>query len=533
MKAFLMFRERDFDFPWDSRDFRHFEVGQLRRTEDVADLVPKTTADLVQDLELNILFATMSTGDPFLLEVCKKAVLTGLTDPEEILYRQDVLKDCLTQPAVVKSMYGIAIEAVTRERKVWGWSSRSSPSGVLHRSVEVLQIFLELLGKLRHLADRSKVHSEGFTRFFRMIAEELSDEYLRAVEEHLKRLELRNGVLLSAHLGQGNKASDYILRELSLEELTWTQRVQSWVKNQVVGDSRLVYEVDPRDEAGGRALDDLRAQGISHVAAALAESTEHILDFFKMLCGELGFYVACLNLREQISIFEGSFCFPEPLTVEVPVLCARGLYDICLSLATRQRVVGNDVTADSKQLVLITGANRGGKSTFLRSIGLAQLMMQAGMFVPAESFRANVCPKMFTHFKREEDATMKSGKLDEELERMSSLIEKLTPNSIVLCNESFASTNEREGSEIARQIVSALLESGIKVVYVTHLFDLAHSLHSARMNNALFLRAERLDDGTRTFRITAGEPSPTSYGEDLYNRIFGGHQTTTSGQIQN
>lgn len=530
MKAFLMFRERDFDFVWDSKEFRRYEVRPLRRTEKPTDPVPKTTADLVRDLEVNTLFAAMSMGDPFLLEVCKKAVLTSLTEPEEILYRQEILKDCLAQPDMVRSMYGIAIEAVTRERKVWGWSSTSSPRGVLHRSVEVLQIFIELLENLRHLFDeyRGKVHSQGFTRFFQMINEELSDEYIRTIEEHLNRLELRNGVVMSAQLGQGNKEGDYILRKPPQEELTWKQRVQSWVKNQFVEDSRLVYEVDPRDEAGGRALDDLRAQGISHVAAALAESTDHILDFFKMLCAELGFYVACLNVRSQLSSKGEPICFPEPATAEVPVLCARGLYDICLSLAMPERVVGNDINADSKQLLMITGANRGGKSTLLRSIGLAQLVMQAGMFVAAESFRANVCSGIFTHFKREEDSTMKSGKLDEELARMSSIIEKLTPNSMVLCNESFASTNEREGSEIGRQITRALLECRIKVLYVTHLFDLAHRFHSAAGENTLFLRAERLGDGTRTFRIKEGEPLPTSHGEDLYNRIFGGESTPTN-----
>jgi len=125
------------------------------------------------------------------------------------------------------------------------------------------------------------------------------------------------------------------------------------------------------------------------------------------------------------------------------------------------------------------------------------------------------------HYKREEDVSMRSGKLDEELSRMSSMIDDLVPNSMVLLNESFASTNEREGSEIARQIVLALLDSGIKVLYVTHLFDLADALHLRGMSAALFLRAERQGDGHRTFRIVEGAPLPTSYGEDLYRRIFG------------
>ena len=157
----------------------------------------------------------------------------------------------------------------------------------------------------------------------------------------------------------------------------------------------------------------------------------------------------------------------------------------------------------------------------LRGIGLAQLMMQCGMFVPAQSFRANVCDGVFTHFKREEDAGMKSGKLDEELSRMNSIVDAISPNSVVLLNESFASTNEREGSEIARQIVRALAERGIKVFYVTHLFDLAQGFHRGKMDTALFLRAERLADGRRTFRLVEGTPLPTSHAEDLYRRIFG------------
>jgi DNA mismatch repair ATPase MutS len=202
-------------------------------------------------------------------------------------------------------------------------------------------------------------------------------------------------------------------------------------------------------------------------------------------------------------------------------LAAQGLYDPSLSLRTADRVVSNDVQATDKTLMIVTGANRGGKSTLLRSVGVAQLMMQAGMYVPADSFRADIRVNVFTHFKREEDASMKSGKLDEELRRMTSIIDRVPSNSLILFNESFASTNEREGSEIARQIVRGLLESDVKVVYVTHMYDLSHGFYSANLKNALFLRAERLSDGERTYRLSEGEPLPTSHGEDLYRRIFG------------
>ena len=148
-------------------------------------------------------------------------------------------------------------------------------------------------------------------------------------------------------------------------------------------------------------------------------------------------------------------------------------------------------------------------------------MLQCVMFVGVHSLRASVVDGVFTHFKREEDATMESGKLDEELGRMSEIADAVTPTSVLLCNESFAATNEREGSEIARQVIRALLDSGIAVVFVTHLFDLANGFYRQELATALFLRAERQPDGQRTFRLAKGEPLPTSYGEDSYRRIFG------------
>lgn len=148
-------------------------------------------------------------------------------------------------------------------------------------------------------------------------------------------------------------------------------------------------------------------------------------------------------------------------------------------------------------------------------------MMQCGMFVGAESFVADLCPELLTHYKREEDATMKSGKFDEELSRMSAIVPRIVPNSLLLFNESFAATNEREGSEVARQIVGALIEKQVNIFFVTHLYEFARTFLSRSVGETLFLRAERKPDGTRTFKVLEGEPFETSYGEDLYRQVFG------------
>jgi DNA mismatch repair ATPase MutS len=278
------------------------------------------------------------------------------------------------------------------------------------------------------------------------------------------------------------------------------------------------FTLPARDEHGMETLAAIRNSGVNRAADALAQSVDHILGFFATLRVELGFYLAYFNLHEQL---RERTCFPEPASEAVDAFSVEGLYDPSLVFHLHGPVVGNDISADSKRLVMITGANQGGKSTFLRSVGIAQLLMQAGCFPPPQSFRANVADGVFTHFKREEDPTMTHGKLDEELSRMSAIADLIRPRSLLLCNESFASTNEAEGSEIARQLIKAMLEGGVKVVFVTHLFDLADSLHRQQRTDAHFLRAEPEPDGCRTFRVNPGKPLPTSYGEDSYRRIFG------------
>jgi DNA mismatch repair ATPase MutS len=503
MKAFLMFPDRDFPMS--------------------APLVPNA-AVLVRDLELETVFAAMAGDDPFLLEVARRATLMSLDSPDLIRYRQAILRDCFDRAVVVREVYAIALEALEREKKIWGWATlRSSPEGTLMRAREVLGLYFDLLKRLRRVCEEhaAEFQSEGFSRLFRLLVTELSDEFLAEVESHLEGLALREQMVLSSKLGSSNEGVHYILRKPRPHQ-RWWQRVQAWRPGTLRKEPpSYTYEVPERDEQGARALGELRAKGVARVAAALGESTEHLTSFFKMLHRELAFYIGCLNLRERLFARGATFCLPDAGPSATTALSVQGLYDVALSLKSEEAVIGNTVEADEKSLIFVTGANRGGKSTFLRSLGQAQLMMQAGLFVGAAVFRANVCSGVFTHYKKEEDASMQSGKLDEELSRMSVIVDAVRPRGLVLCNESFGSTNEREGSEIARQIVSALLAHDIKVLYVTHMYELAHAFYVKERADFLFLRAERLSDGTRTFRMEPGEPLETSYGADLYRRIFG------------
>jgi DNA mismatch repair ATPase MutS len=512
-----MFRDRDFD-PGKILSLREKEV--YSRDEDqrlqLHQLLPWNEKALTQDLGLDILINSMAKGDKFLFEAAKVALMSYLVDTDTILYRQHVLKDCIKQEVIVRNLYGLTVEVIEKEKSKRWWGLYSSPSSILNESVDKLQMLSEMLKKLKNIADQEeeKFESEGFNKLFGMLRMELNDQYLAKIDEHLRRLKFREGVLITADLGHGNKGTNYVLRKLAEDTRNWIVRLIPHKKQ------GFTYQVHPRDETGTRALSDLRNQGINNVANVLAQSTDHILSFFQSLRTELAFYMGCLNLKQQLTDIQEPVCFPVPHPTGVKKMSGFGLYDICLSLSVGKKLIGNDFNADGKDLIVITGANTGGKSTFMRSLAIAQLMMQAGMFVPAEALTSEVRDSIVTHFKREEDTTMESGKLDEELNRMNIIVDKITSKSMVLFNETFAATNEREGSEIARLITKALVDSGLKVVFVTHLYEFAHNLYEKQMQNFFFLRAERLEDGTRTFRVLEGEPLQTSYGKDLYDKIF-------------
>lgn len=330
MKAFLMHPDGDFDFERE---------------------LPANHEALIQDLELDTLLATMAAGDRFMFEVSRRALLLGLRDPEAIAYRQQVTTDCLEQAAVVRDLYTLAGEALTAQKSVWWGLRNDSPRRTLSSAVQKMELFSGFLRRLHAMAEEHapKFSSPGFTRFFAMLREELDDAYLELVDRQLKALKFPGGTLMSAQLASGNKGKAYTLRR---------PREQGFL-GRIFDRSGYSFTIPDRDVGGFNALGTLEDRGTNLVANALAQSVDHVDGFFVMLRTELAFYVACLNLSERLAEQGEPTTFPLPVARGERALSARGLYDVCLALTTGQRVVGNDVDADGKSLVMITGANQG------------------------------------------------------------------------------------------------------------------------------------------------------------------------------
>ena len=306
--------------------------------------LPWNEQALVQDLGLNTLFEAMARGDKFVLDVAKRLVLSGRHESiEHILYRQDVLRDCLKNPGVMRELYALAVAATEEEKRHWLGSILSTyPGTVLRRSVDLIAAYLGLLRKLSRIARSSSgdFSSQGWCAFFEMVKCDLDDVWFTRVRHHLTILKFDSGVLLSAKLDKGNKGGCYVLREPPPRTGTWFTRLFEHKP------PAFSFELHPRDEAGARALSDLRDRGIALVASALAQSADHVCSFFSMLRTELAFYVGCVNLHEELARKGEPVCFPSPVPAADRRLSFRGLYEVCLALSMKERVVGSDANAD-------------------------------------------------------------------------------------------------------------------------------------------------------------------------------------------
>jgi hypothetical protein len=475
--------------------------------------LPGQAQAVIEDLGVDLLVRAMARDDDYLAQIAMPALFWHLTDPEVISFRQDVLADCVAHPDVFRALYQAATDSPKVERGILlGWHA-TKPMARLHRSRTVMLGHLDLLRRVRAEADAhaSELRSAGMRALFASVQDELSDAYLAEVERYLDLVDFRGGLFETVRLGMANEPTGFVLRVPAKRPGLWDSLTSAFHPHTVT--------VAERDLAGAEAMAELQELGCVVAADALSQSADHVKAFFVSLRREIGFYVAALNLYESLHGRGLPTCRPVIRPIEGG-LRALDLYSPLLALRGEQPVP-SDVDATDSNLVVITGANQGGKSTVLRAVGIAQLMTQCGLFAAAEEFSAAPVTSVFTHFRREEDDSMRSGKFDEELARMSRITGGISPGSLLMCNESFASTNERDAASVGGDVLLALRDAGIVVYLVTHQYELAARLRNERADGT-FLRAERLDDGTRTHRIVPGEPLRTSFGQDLYDEVMAG-----------
>ncbi|MCR5119408.1 MAG: hypothetical protein K6B44_07290 [Lachnospiraceae bacterium] len=489
---------------------------------------------------------TSGEADTYLGMAVKKVMRIPLRTEEEVKYRQDIIQDCIKKKSLISELYefstGLLEEWEKLGRKNNGMGVRDA-KGKLITDIRILKLLVNGMSKVRTMLENSKegLESEGFTALYERLVENFSEDYDNSLQDIIKDLtffsdatgkkeERGNYVLyhprvkIDCGLTDGLKISDLKLEHIETIVKQYTNprgiiaKISSTITSLTPG---IISLYDDQAMMGDAA--ELEYQAVYYVYSVCSTLLSSYGPFFDQLRFQTAFYLGVINIRSYLQCYHIDYCFP--VTGSKGSLKYKDLKEVVMNLEQGGEVVGNSGSLDGRQLVIITGANQGGKSTFLRSIGIAQVMFQCGLMVAAKEYRSGLYSSIFAHFTRREDSAMNSGRLDEELRRMDQIVSNLDENSLLLLNESFATTTEKEGSAIAYDIVRALKEQGVSIFTVTHLLSFAQRVYEESKDDekVAFLSAEHLEDGSRTYRMIPHEPEITSFGLELYDRVLGSH----------
>ena len=199
---------------------------------------------------------------------------------------------------------------------------------------------------------------------------------------------------------------------------------------------------------------------------------------------------------------------------------AEGLYNLKLAvnLPDPKDLVVNDLIFDKDHTIyILTGANRGGKTTVTQATGLLFVLAQGGAYVPASSFEFAPADSIYTHFPADEDKTMDLGRLGEECVRFKEIYDGVTSDSLLLMNETFSTTSFEEGYYIAYDSIKALLTKGCRTIYNTHMHKLA--IDAPEYSKDMPVKASSLvvksEGGNRSFKVEIAPPEFQSYASDI------------------
>lgn len=481
--------------------------------------------DIIKDLNLDIIFSTMSRGDVLVSENVKKVIMIPLKTPGQVLYRQEIIKDFYNNKDLTEQIY----ECVLEQQKALATfkeemdKNRTRHAGKAGQIIETLNyarkghdglIYIEsLLNKYKE-----NLKSEGLNSLLKR----LSGLPLAKIKDKLEETGFfmqGGGAGYTFQFSGGFKIDNACVNYCTAVKDTQAKQKQSGFKkfyNKYIKKNSM--QINNNEELQ-KDIGHLEEFTLQQILAIFQPYISGIMDFYSHFTEEMAFYKGVVNFMKRMEELGITLVMPQPQSAGVKNTDFKNLHELPMAIYTQKKPVGNDLPLKDSILLLITGANQGGKSTFLRSYGIAQILMQCGMPVPADSFNAPLYSQVFTHFTRREDEQLNSGRLKAELKRMGEMVQAAEPHSLFLLNESFASTTEKEGSQIADGILHAFYDMGITTIMVTHLFQLARSLYNKKIPGVKFLVAERNEDGTRTFKMIPGEPGYTSYGTDLFKAL--------------
>jgi DNA mismatch repair protein MutS len=438
---------------------------------------------------------------------------TPLADVESIMFRQAVFHD-LEDKTLVQNLsdFGHGMRAMRQQLKQATQAREPyEREGWFHEAVKT---YCAVVAGLAEALDRAALRSEALTTFrrnlhgyregpaFTALASQ-TEAMARALEGVRYSLLIRGSTV---EVGPAEEADDY------------SARVQSVFERFQGGVSRYAWVARVRDEG---TLNHVEGKIVALVANLCSDVFESLADYCRQHADyldeglarfdrEIQFYLAHLDFIAGLTSHDLAFCYPEVTDADKDITSVQG-FDAALAYklsSLRTTVVVNSFhLKDPERILMVTGPNQGGKTTFARTFGQLHYLARLGLLVPGTRARLYLSDAIYTHFPREERAEEPTGRLQEELDRMHDMLSRATPRSILVINELFQSTTLDDAVFLSREIVRRLVDKDVLAVMVTFVEDVVNTIPKT----VSMVAALEPDSARRTFKIVRWPPRGRSY----------------------
>lgn len=474
--------------------------------------------DCLSDLNLDQLIETV-TG-PKQDYALKPYFWSPLQDTEAIRYRQEVMKE-LERPSLLSRIKEFAEKMRVVHRYLRMVEKLDYP---YHREGWILEgilLYTEAVVTLSHALQQEPICSEGFITFRGWLETYRSSEAFQYLFTEARRLKESLASLRYCVLIDGGK----VKVKRSEGETDYSVEVENTFEKFRQGQVES-YLIKYPERAGmshveGKILE-LVAKLYPEPFAALntfVSSHEQFLDPTLLAFeGEIQFYISYLDLILELKQKGYPFCYPAVSATDKESFVREG-FDLALATALLKEgkvVVRNDFSLSGvERILVVTGPNQGGKTTFARMVGQLHYLASLGLPVPAREARLFLVDRIFTHFERREEVATHRGKLEDDLLRIHAMLRKASSRSLFILNEIFTSTTLQDAVFLSKNIITQLLEQDALCVWVTFLDELA-SLSEKTVS--MVAQVDPADPTIRTFRVVRKPSDGLSYALSLAHK---------------
>jgi DNA mismatch repair ATPase MutS len=526
------------------------------------------TDEAINDLSIDYICDAL-TEDNYEKNLMRK-IMIQITDNREVIsYRCDIFDDFLKFPELRENLSQLIVKlADLKEIERFQKDSDASSLWMLINRLREIDDYVSCITEIKNTLEKLNIKSEGMLRLKEIVTNIYSDsgfpELKKDINETLGKAQRLKSITIGVNLdsllrpknagvlslndtefGKAGLMKHFMNFADSKDDLHHGNNVENiksfhpanpssstMIFGSIQQSATHNVHIETNDITGADPLSDALKKTVTDILKRTVKSIKSTLRKYVNISGyalinlmpEIIFYIRWAELVDKIMAKGMPMCKAEIVETNKRYCSFKEIYNLKLSIKNVSgeeiNIITNNVNFDDNhRIFVLTGPNRGGKTTFTQAVGLAMLMAQWGVYVPASNAVISACDNIYTHFPADENNTVDLGRLGEESKRLSEIFNVATKNSLLLLNESLATTNVAEGLYIAKDVVKSMRYLGTRAIFNTHMHDLARNLEEINDkitgDSIVASMITGVNDSGRSFKVSIAPPQGVSYAKDI------------------